>query len=404
MSDELVTVEKKEQHPILSLVRPTNNAASVAIEAHRAAVETVAQVMSAQALPRDNAAIKEAFLEKAKDPIFADKCVSFKPVGDGIYSPSVYMATYMDANYPHFKVRTIDHGGDDTYSQVEGIVWDIQNNTFLSMTSTVKHKKKVGQQIVAVTDPAEYRNLVKAEESKTVRNAILKHLPPDLVDELFEACQATLDIAAVEFLKDKTAVVKFFTEQFQITPAQLYPWLRIKGPQDLEEKHIRRMKAFGRAIKDGDVNPAELFKGAKDIPTKEAKAKGKATVAPPDTTSDTTTTETKGDEKPNETKTTEKTGAKDKGKGGAKNKGASGAAPDSSKDKEGDKVAPEPEGGSDSTPEASGLDEGESESEGADDDSADGDDGDGDGDSGDLPSAVGAPSDEKKAAIKQMFE
>lgn len=401
-NQELVTIEQ-ERKPALanlsSFMLPKETIASVQVQSVAMAVEILAKIIVADSAPRDLANWETRMLAHCADLEFAEKAVSIKPIGDGIEVPSVHLAKTMAAEYGHVKMESIDHGGEKT-SQIDVRVWDLQKNVEFQTKVAVRHKMKAHGSIKTVEDPQEIRQLVKAEMSKTERNELFSMMPPGARQRFFEACLETLDLQSGEFMKDKAACLKVYTEKFGVNIGQLCSWLKIKEPKELKPHHVRRMQALGGAIKNHEVNPAEIFVGAKDVPTRAAKQAGKATVPAVEDT----TTETKGEEKPNEeTKTTEKTGGKEKGKGGAKNKGASGAQPDSSTDKESDKVDPQPEGSGDSTPETSGLDEGESEPEGADDDSADGD-GDGDDDSGELPSAVGAPSEEKKAAIKQMFE
>jgi hypothetical protein len=276
LSNEVTVVQEQPKSSMLSqFALPTDSLASVQVAAQARAIEVLSKIMVASSAPRNLEAFRQRMLEVARDPAFAEQAVSIKPIGKGVEVKSVYMAKYMAVEYGHITHKTIDHGGKlGTASQVECIVNDVQGNGEASVTVTVQHvrySKNNGNQVVS--DPDGVRMLVKSESSKTLRNCIFDILHPGITQEVFEACIQTLDISAAEFLKDPDAAIKFFEEKYKVKKGQIFNFLRIDGPDKLTPKHIRRLRALATAFKDGDANPADIWQGAVDIPTKEQEVK-----------------------------------------------------------------------------------------------------------------------------------
>lgn len=285
---------------------PTQALATIQTGAAARATEVLGKLMVANSATRNVEHFRTHMLTQAEKLAFAEEAISLKPVGKGLEVKSVFLAKYMATEWGHIKWVTEDAGGDKA-SQVTGRVWDFQKNMEAEATVTVRHAKKKNDAIVDVVDPQDIQMLVKSETSKVIRNTIFSVLPPDIVKEVYEACLQTLDKYAAAELKDKDVLIKLYVDKLGVSKGEIFSWLKVDGPQDLKPIHVRRLKALIVGIKEGEVNPADIFKNAKDIPTKGQKEKkaNKPDPKPSSTTEESAPDAVKPDAEPTADQTTE---------------------------------------------------------------------------------------------------
>lgn len=281
---------KKELPALAGLVSPKQLAATVAIEAQGRAVEVVVAKMAAMALPRDEHAILSELLERCTDEVFADEAIYAKPAGSKniggkwvpqfIEGPSIAMLTEIARVWGNLKLVTRVFPPEKSSTDILVRKMDLQENVEWEATYAVPHKRwkapeysngkivKAGE-VIEVVEPDKIRLLVLSEQSKQVRNIIRRGVPANILKQCMLACENTNLLADKTLAKDYKKAVETFKERFGISEAQICGFLEIKKASDLQPEHVRKMRVLYQSIKEGQVDPSELFEGATRQPKKE---------------------------------------------------------------------------------------------------------------------------------------
>lgn len=288
---------------------------NVAIEAHRAAVEVMAQLLVAAEQPRSIKAFKQRALELAGTERFAETAIYCLPIGDSFKEgPSSAMMDALVLEYGNVQVIQVEHGYSEDLHQSSGevCVWELESNV-----------RKVNRVVIDHTTWQKTKQLIgwstKAALSKERRNSIKSILPAEVVSECFDKCIQTVDMAIG---KNKSAIPQMLNafKDIGIEEGRLRSFLGIHPSEkralgDYKPGEVRRLRSVYAAINAGEAKPSDFFKGAsndkaaaKQAERKTAKEEKSESSTKTQTTSEATTTEAASSPS-NATAKTEKTEA-----------------------------------------------------------------------------------------------
>lgn len=283
-----VQVQEQKQLPaVATFLAPARLPASVEVEARAKMMEIVVKMQAANALPRDEVAIEAYLIEKAKDPVFAEKAVYAKPVNkdatEFIYGKSTFLADAMVVCFPHVRVKEIEHGAVDGEDQIEVQAWDFQKDIERHGTQKVSRERwsKSGATYIE-KNPDKHHIYVRACLSKLKRDIIFKVLDPGISERVYEACRHSLDQELIRQEKQKDKYFRDYAKKLEVTPDALLKFLGLEDIDKVKGPHLRRLHAIFSAIANNYIEASDVFEGAKDLDAETKKeAKGKAKLAAP---------------------------------------------------------------------------------------------------------------------------
>lgn len=278
MANEVIETEVKEL-PALApppetagqalgrLLTPTELNAKVQIEAQKVAAEILAQVMVAQTMPRDELLCMSRMEDKAKDPEFADLAVYCKPRFDGTFDegPSTFLASAMANVWGNltWKPSVLGRNHATKQSDIQVEVWDKQKNNKKEPSQVIDHKWPGGK---PVTDSSQLTLIENRALSMLQRNTLIDIIGRDLVQKVFEWCQATNDKEALRLEKQRDKFFNDIEKRLEVKREQILAIVGKKKVDDLTAVDIRRIQSIYLAITRREVEADEIFKGAKNLP------------------------------------------------------------------------------------------------------------------------------------------
>lgn len=242
---------------------------AVATEAARARAEIEGQIIVARRFPRDELINGARITKMCQRPAFAKTAFySFPRGGKQIMGPSVNLARAMSSYWGNMTwgIRVLRDDGEMIV--IEGWAWDLENNNRVSMPDSFNNlifRKKGGWQ---KPDERDKRELVNRRGAICVRNALLQLLPPDIVDEAFNAtmkmAQQDVTGSAEKTLRNLLAAY----DGLGVTRGNIEDWIAIqrnveKGQAPLETitpEELLSLRGVYTSIGDGDTKVSDHFR------------------------------------------------------------------------------------------------------------------------------------------------
>lgn len=224
-----------------SLVQVAETSSIALAEQAKAAVQ--ARWIMAMQRPRDLMLSRQRLLDDCARPVFAQKAIYKKPVGEGVEGPSIRLAEaaaramgniycevsaiYDDAQKRIVRVSATDLEANITYPMDVTIAKTIERSKALpgrKILATRKNSKGYDVFIIEATDE-EILDKERATASKAMRTCLLRLIPGDLLEEAVERCYAT---RRGEIAKDPATARKKMVDAFAalgINASQLADYL-----------------------------------------------------------------------------------------------------------------------------------------------------------------------------------
>ena len=293
MSDSTSTALERSQPT--AMVQAPETAAMVLAAQAKALVE--ARYLIAIRQPRDLDTVREKLLKECKRPSFAQVARYKKPIGAGVFGPSIRFAEAAIRYMGNIDVQTPTIYDDREKRIMRVIVNDLETNTAYSTDITIekvveRRQLKEGQvpirsrlnsenKIVYLVEALEddLLNKTNALVSKAIRTNGLRVVPGDIVDECMDLVietQRTRDAqdpdAAKRTIFDAFAVLGVTVDQIK---THLGHAADVLTPKELVD-----LRALYSAIKDGETSWREVMDSAagkqeKAAPVERAKGTSK---------------------------------------------------------------------------------------------------------------------------------
>jgi hypothetical protein len=265
---------------------------SAAALAKHAEASVNARYIMAMQRPRDLMAARARLLKDCERPLFAEKAIYRKPIGQGIEGPSIRLAEAAARALTNILTEVSAVYDDDKKRIVVVMASDLETNVTYTKPVTIPKaverssangKKVISQRLnsngkttylVEATDD-EIADRENALVSKAMRGCLLRLVPGDILEEAIQECYATMDKKDAQ---DPDAALKKLADAFAaigVTPDNLAQYLGHPLAQT-QAKELQTLRGIYSAIKDGESSWAEVL-AAKDADKKpEAKPEVKA--------------------------------------------------------------------------------------------------------------------------------
>lgn len=248
----------------------TNNTNSNALVA-RELGEAQAAVMLAKQFPRDELAAYQSIMGACSRPSFAAKAVYRYPRGKTtVQGASVVLAREIARCFGNIVSGYRVLSNDDDQIHLQGYAWDQQSNRRVVLedkfSAKIQRKMRNAEGVEethwVTPDERDLRELVSRRASFLERNALLRLLPADLIEDSMAACtQAEAKIASGEVKTDRAGTLKKLVTafgQFGVSKEMIEDRLEHRL-DDASAEEIAELRQIFNSIKDGSASRDEFF-------------------------------------------------------------------------------------------------------------------------------------------------
>lgn len=274
MQLQVLPPDKQSLAPASSAVQTGETAAAVVAAQASALVQ--ARYVIAMKNPRDLDIVREKLLKECTRPSFARVARYKKPIGEGIFGPSIRFAEAAIRLMGNIVVDTVTLFDDAEKRIVQLSVIDLEVNvsypSSITVNKTVERKNpKEGDYILGKRQNSKNETvyLVEATEdnllnkqnalvSKAIRTNGLRLVPGDIVDEcMWQVVETQKQADAKDPDGEKLRIFDLFGA-LGVTVAQLKKHLGHDGAT-LNPKELVDLRALYSAIKDGETSWREVM-------------------------------------------------------------------------------------------------------------------------------------------------
>jgi len=245
--------------------------------ASRAQASAMTAMVAAKNSPRNTIKAEERILEACKRKGLAEEAqYTYPRGGKKVQGASIRLAEAMAQNWGNMECGVTELEQRDGESTVQTYAWDLETNTRITKTFSVKHirtksegygadKKLVSSKL---DDPRDIYEMVANQGARRLRACILAVIPGDIQDSAIAACNATLAGDTSEPIQDRAKkMVKTFNAM-GVTQEHIEEYLGHNLDAVLEMDLVT-LRGVYRSINDGMSKPSDHF----NIPEKKSKKK-----------------------------------------------------------------------------------------------------------------------------------
>jgi len=248
----------------------SNNTNSNALVA-RELGEAQAAVMLAKQFPRDELATYQSIMTACSRPSFAAKAVYRYPRGKTTVSgASVVLAREIARCFGNIVSGYRVLSNEDDQIHLQGYAWDQQSNRRVVLedrfNAKIQRKMRtmdgVEETQWVTPDERDLRELVSRRASFLERNALLRLLPADLIEDAMGACtQAETKTASGEIKNDRNGTLKKLVTAYSgygVNKDMIEDRLGHRL-DDASAEEIAELRQIYTSIKDGSASRDEFF-------------------------------------------------------------------------------------------------------------------------------------------------
>lgn len=230
---------------------PTNQASNavIEIEQSKAIAEVQAAMVIAKRFPRDPIAATDRILNDCTRSKLAESALySYSRGGSEITGPSIRLAEAIAQKWGNIQSGIKELERKNGESTVEAYAWDLETNTKMSKTFTVKHIRHTKKGDYKLEDPRDIYELVANDGARRQRACILGVIPGDVVEAAVTQCEATLTASADTSPEKIKRMVAAFAE-FNVTQEMLEK--RIQCRMDaIKPEQVVTLKKIYTSLRD----------------------------------------------------------------------------------------------------------------------------------------------------------
>ncbi len=245
------------------LQKEKESANLMVIATTRAAQEVQAAMVVAKKMPRDEYAVYKRVMAACERPGLAKVAVYTYPRGKTtVMGPSIRLAETIIRAYGNasYGVNELSQDADRGESIVEAFCWDLETNTRVQKTFTVKHARHTKKGSVKLFDPRDVYELTANQGARRVRACILGVVPGDLVEDALSKCQQTLCKAEKDPLELRVKrMLETFKATFGVVSPQVLAYLKVGKPDEISEDDLDTMRGAFQSIKDNTASVNDFF-------------------------------------------------------------------------------------------------------------------------------------------------
>lgn len=214
------------------------------------------QITTAKAYPRSLTVFRKDVMAFAcLDIAVAESMFYALPRGGkAIIGPSARFAEVAQQCWGNCRsaARVVDIGNE--YVTAQGVFYDLEKNIAITYEVLRRITDSKGERynadMIGVTG--------NAASSIALRNAILKGIPKAFWSDAFEAARKTVAGDVKTLVTRRQEMLKSF-QVWNITQAQIFGLLGVKGVEDVSLDHLVQMIGVYNSIKEGELTPERAF-------------------------------------------------------------------------------------------------------------------------------------------------
>ena len=245
---------------------PVEDAALVGASAREFA-EVQAALAVADARPRNEKQAYQNLMRSMERPGMAvEASYTFPRGGKTVSGASVYLAREAARLWGNLRYSLRIVSQDDEQIHIEGVAWDLQTNTRITMEDRFKpliqRKDRTGKTQWISPDERDLRELVNKRGAVCVRNAILQLIPSDIIEDARVQGRRTVERAAKGGLKDdKERTIRDLIASFgqiRVSIEQLEEFLD-HPVEHITAQQLADLREIRASIKDGNSKVGDHF-------------------------------------------------------------------------------------------------------------------------------------------------
>lgn len=230
----------------------------------REQAEIQAAIVLARKFPRNEQLARDKALLSFERPRMAeDAQYSFPRGGRNITGPSIHLAVELARCWGNIRsgIRVVSMSDDTVH--IRGFAMDVETNISAEFEDEFKkliqRKDKNGQTLWIKPDERDLRELINRRGAILVRNAILRILPPDLVEDAERTAQETLEKAMDgPSRQEKLNAMTLSFTRLGVKATQLEKKMNCKL-EAMSAENLAELRKIYKAIIDGQSTVAEQF-------------------------------------------------------------------------------------------------------------------------------------------------
>ena len=242
----------------LTPARPAPISAAADTDQARAIAEVQGQMTLAKKFPRDEIRARDKILNSCMRKGLAEVSqFSFSRAGNEVTGPSIDLLSVIAAHWGNLLHSWRELSRSNGQSEIEAFAWDMETNTKVSRTLTVKHIRDTKKGPKAVTEERDINELCANWASRWVRTCLEKIIPPDIIDDAVNQCNATLNSNAEvtpERIKNMIDQFSEFGVNKEMIEARIQRRVDAMTPSQLVS-----VSRIYKSLKDGMGKPEDWF-------------------------------------------------------------------------------------------------------------------------------------------------
>jgi hypothetical protein len=238
--------------------------------------EVKGAIVMSKKFPRNEMVAYNKLLKACERPRLAEEAIySYPRGGQQIEGPSINLATAAAGYWGN--IRSGHRIVSDTEEQVHimGFAWDMETNRFESYEDKFQkliQRKINGKAEWVRPDERDLRELVNRRGAILERNALLRVIPRDVIEEALDKCKETMKLAASGQLKqDPKKTIRSLVAAFDQVGVNAEMLMKHLG-HDLEiltADEVAQLRGIWKSISDGNSRREEHFELPKPKTTAE---------------------------------------------------------------------------------------------------------------------------------------
>ena len=258
--------EGKEIKEVMNFHKNKEIAVAQSAEESRAVAQVQGQILMAKKFPRDETEAFSKIMTACKRRTFAEQSTyAFNRGSAMVIGASIRMAEVLANAWGNLDAGIVELDNKGGVSTMQAFCWDLETNTRITKTFTVRHERKAYKKISQLTDPRDIYELTANMGARRMRACILSIIPGDVVEKAVERCKKTMMGDISEPMEDKIKAIVLSFKEIGVSTANLEEFLG-HNISAMIIQEITSLRNIWCSIRDGMSSREDYFKIFSDKP------------------------------------------------------------------------------------------------------------------------------------------
>lgn len=263
----------EELAPLGAQLQPMADSTLGAALASRETGQVMMAMLAAKRFPRDEKAAIDRIANACSRKTLAEQSTyTFSRGGTEVAGPSIRLAEAVAQQWGNIESgwREVDRKQDKDgvgISTVETYAWDLETNTRVPRTFTVRHWRDTKKGGYALKDERDIYELCANQAARRLRACILAVIPGDIIEDAVSQCQVTLQASADTGPEAQKSILAKF-EEFGVTKSMIEGFIQ-RRMDSITAAQVLRLRRIYTSLRDG-MSAKEDWFDAQAAPTDHA--------------------------------------------------------------------------------------------------------------------------------------